>query len=194
MKLIEAEKEISKIELFKYFVEKELTKRMVVVNDRFDFINGIRVGFDEEHLRPVLDLHILEDVDIHFMYVSYIKIRDFCKDKVVDGIMVFVLEELFYNIKRVELLHNKDVIAFENCYKYQKYLDNYEEWLQSIIIKFNKQLLEYIAIADKHLDKNTWEYSYMKHKLCFNFSNPVVIDTYLNNLIYESNRTIETNS
>ena len=193
MKLIKAEKEISKIELFKYFVETELTKRMVVVNDKLDFINGVRIVFDEESLRPVLDLHILEDVDIHFMYISYIKIRDFCKDKVIDKMLSFVLEELFHNIKRVELFYNKEVVAFENCYKYQDYLDNYEEWLQSIIVKFNKQLLEYTEIANKHLDKNTWEYDYMKYKLCFNFSNHSAIDIYINNLINETNRTIKTN-
>ena len=194
MNLIEVEKQINKIELFKYFVEKELTKRMVVVNNNFLFIDGDRIGFDKEYLRPVLNLHILEDVDIRFMYLSYIKIRDFCKDKSIDKMLFFVLEELYYNLKRVELLYNNDIIDFENDSKYQIYLDNYENWLQSIIVKFNKQLLDYIKIADRHLDKDTWEYDYVKYRLCFNFSNPIAIDIYINNLINELNRTIETNS
>ena len=194
MKLIKAEKQINKIELFKYFVEKELTKKMVVVNNNFLFIDGDRIGFDKEYLRPVLNLHILEDVDIRFMYLSYIKIRDFCKDKAIDKMLFFVLEELYYNLKRVELLYNNDIIDFENDSEYQIYLDNYENWLQSIIVKFNEQLLDYVKIADRHLDKDTWEYDYVKYRLCFNFSNPIAIDIYINNLINELNRTIETNS
>jgi hypothetical protein len=194
MKLIEAEKQINKIELFKYFVEKELTKRMVVVNNNFLFIDGDRIGFDKEYLRPVLNLHILEDVDIRFMYLSYIKIRDFCKDKSIDKMLFFVLEEFYNNLKRVDLLYNDIITDFENSSEYQIYLDNYENWLQSIIVKFNEQLLHHIEIADKHLDKNTWEYDYVKYRLCFNFSNPIAIDIYINNLTNELNRTTETNS
>ena len=157
--LIEQHKQIQKIELFKYFLEKELSLRMIVTSPTQDYINGIRVDFIEENLKPVISFDLIANENIFYLYISFIKIRNKVQKRNINEYSLnFILADLIQIIKEIETLYGNEINKFENSSEYQQYLNDYENWLLTVQNKFNKRLIDTMIFVESKVDKNSYEY------------------------------------
>lgn len=103
-------------QLIKELRDKKFTfLTLINVNNIFNFCK-----YESTSLNPVLELKDIEDEDVYFLYISY--------------------------INQIENIPNKqpykDILDFKNCFMYQVYLEQYEEWLDTMYNKWLSNLYD----------------------------------------------------
>lgn len=145
MKLSDYRNQIKKIEDLTHYVELNLSFIMKV--------------FDKT-LNPVLQFELLEDEDINYLYLSFI----ICQKRYYEQLEAYkglILGTIGYyeRLKLTAIKYETDIIEFKQSVDYSYYVDTYDNWLKTVLAKFNQSLLKMVGMADKYTVKDSHDYN-----------------------------------